>query len=275
MEEPTNPRIAKAIRWLVDNYESQPSLDRVAGIAHMSPAHFSRAFQRWVGVGPKSFVKHLTLEHLKSRLDAGDDLWTATTSAGLSGLGRVHDHFVTLDAVTPGEFRRRGAGMTIEYGFHPSAFGEMFVAATRRGVCFLAFTTAAADRKRALENLAATWPNADLKASTAGTAPLAAKIARAGDAPLRVCVPGTNFQVQVWRALLRIPEGAVTTYGDVARAIGKPSATRAVASAIGANPVSWLIPCHRVIRSSGALGGYRWGLPAKRALLAFEQARRA
>lgn len=275
MDEPQNPRIAKAIRWLVAHYDRQPTLERAAEIAHMSPAHFSRVFQRWVGVGPKLFVKHLTLEHLKARLDDGDDLWTATTSAGLSGLGRVHDHFVTLEAVTPGEFRRRGDGLSIDYGFHPSPFGEMFVAATARGVCFLAFIESADDRKRAIADLESTWPGASLVENPGATAPLAEAIAAAGDAPLRVHVPGTNFQVQVWRALLRIPEGVVTTYGDVARAIGRPNATRAVASAIGANPVSWLIPCHRVIRTSGALGGYRWGLETKRALLAFEEARRA
>lgn len=273
MPEPQHPRIADAVRWLVAHFDSQPSLDQAAAIAHMSPAHFSRAFNRWVGVGPKTFVKHLTLSHLKTRLAAGDDLWTATTAAGLSGLGRVHDHFVTLDAVTPGEFRSGGAGLAIDYGFHPSPFGEMLVAATARGVCFLAFCDGPPARTRALAELRATWPGAVLRERPNATEALARRFAAADSKPLKLCVPGTNFQVQVWRALLQIPEGAVTSYGALARGIGRPTATRAVASAVGANPVSWLIPCHRVIRTSGALGGYRWGLDAKRALLAFEAAR--
>jgi AraC family transcriptional regulator, regulatory protein of adaptative response / methylated-DNA-[protein]-cysteine methyltransferase len=213
---------------------------------------------------------HLTLEHLKARLAAGDDLWTATTDAGLSGLGRVHDHFVTLDAVTPGEFRRRGAGVAIDWGFHDTRFGDALVATTARGVCFVAFVDDDVSRERALAELAQTWPGAALAERPDATAPVAAMLGTPGESPLRLHVAGTNFQVQVWRALLRIPEGRVTTYSALAQAVGRPAATRAVANAVGANPVSWLIPCHRVIRASGALGGYRWGLDTKRTLLALE-----
>lgn len=273
MEEIQHPRIARAIRWLVANFDAQPSLDDAAAVACMSPAHFSREFHRFAGVSPKLFVKHLTLQHLKTRLAAGDDLWTATTASGLSGLGRVHDHFVTLDAVTPGEFRRGGAGIEVAYGFHDSPFGTVLLATTPRGICFLAF--AEDDDARALSELAQTWPGAQLRKDAATTAPFAAQLGARAATPLRVCVSGTNFQVQVWRALLRIPEGSLTTYAALAAAVGRPSATRAVANAVGANPISWLIPCHRVIRTSGALGGYRWGLDAKRALLAYEEARRA
>lgn len=273
MDELVHPRIARAIRWLAANYDSQPSLDDAARVASMSAAHFSREFHRFAGVSPKSFVKHLTLEHLKARLDAGDDLWTATHDAGLSGLGRVHDHFVTLDAVTPGEYRRRGAGLVIEYGFHASPLGDALIAKTVRGVCFVAFVDDAS-RARALEELQATWPGAVLAETPSATQPFAQALGgRAPAIPFTLHVAGTNFQVQVWRALLRIPEGSVTTYASLAGAVGRPSATRAVANAVGANPVSWLIPCHRVIRSSGALGGYRWGLPAKRTLLALESVR--
>ncbi|MFN2301996.1 MAG: methylated-DNA--[protein]-cysteine S-methyltransferase [Gammaproteobacteria bacterium] len=273
MDDIQHPRIARAIRWLVAHFDAQPSLDEAAAVACMSPAHFSREFHRFAGVSPKLFVKHLTLDHLKARLAAGDDLWSATTSAGLSGLGRVHDHFVTLDAVTPGEYRRGGEGLKIEYGFHDCPFGEVLLAATPRGICFLAFVDADA-RARALSELQQTSPGAALAENPGATAAQAAQLGVPGVAPVTLCVPGTNFQVQVWRALLRIPEGAITTYAALAAAVGRPTATRAVANAVGANPVSWLIPCHRVIRTSGALGGYRWGLDAKRALLAYEEARR-
>lgn len=270
MSTPEHRRIAESIRWLVAHHAEQPSLEIVAARVRMNPAHFSRTFRDWVGVSPKRFLAHLTVEDLKRRLAAGDDLVGAATDSGLSSLGRVHDHFVTLEAATPGEFRRGGAGLAIQWGLHPTPFGEALVANTARGVCFLAFLGERA-QDEALAELATTWPQATLARDDAATAASAARLF--SGLPISVHVRGTNFQVQVWRALLRIPEGALVSYGEIAAAVGRPAAVRAVGSAVGANPVSWLVPCHRVIRVSGALGGYRWGLTCKRSLLAWEGAR--
>ncbi len=272
MDEFSHPGIRAAIEWMVAHHDQQPSLGEAAAVANLSPTHFSRAFHRWVGVSPKVFIKHLTLEHLKERLWAGDDLMSATVASGLSGTGRVHDHFVTLEAMTPGEFRRQGNAVVIEYGWHPSPYGKLLAAATHRGICFAAFAAGPGADARALADLRQAWPAATLVENPAATAALATNLNRHDSQPLTLCVTGTNFQIQVWRALLRIPEGALTSYASLAEAVGRPSSVRAVANAVGANPISWLVPCHRVIRSSGALGGYRWGLEAKRALLARESA---
>lgn len=270
MEDRENQRIAAAIRWMAERHAEQPPLERIAAVACMSPAHFSRSFHRWAGISPKQFLQHLTLNDLKQRLARGEDLLSAGNAAGLSSLGRVHDHFVTLDAVTPGEYRRAGEGLRIGWGVHASPFGELLVATTARGVCFLAFVHEQ-DVQAALAAVAREWPGAELVEQQESSGEVALKLF-AGE-PVRLHVRGTNFQVQVWRALLRIPEGVLASYSGIARGIGRPHSVRAVASAVGANPVSWLIPCHRVIRQSGALGGYRWGLRCKQALLAFEAAR--
>lgn len=272
MDDFFHPGIRAAIEWMVAHHDQQPSMGDAAAVAKLSPAHFSRAFHRWVGVSPKVFIKHLTLEHLKERLLAGEDLMSATVASGLSGTGRVHDHFVTLEAMTPGEFRRQGEAVVIEYGWHPSPFGKLLAAATQRGICFAAFATTQGAEARALADLRKAWPAATLVESPALTTVFASNLNNHDSQPLTLCVTGTNFQIQVWRALLGIPEGALTSYAGLAEAMGRPSSVRAVANAVGANPISWLIPCHRVIRSSGALGGYRWGLDAKRSLLARESA---
>ena len=268
-------RIERAIQFLDASIPTRPSLDDVARHVGMSPFHFQRLFTRWAGISPKRFSQVLALEYAKDRLRTSRNMIDATYDAGLSSGGRLHDLFVTLDAVTPGEFREAGAGLQISAGFHDTPFGEALLATTERGLCGLTFHDG--NRRAALKDLAARWPNATIVEQPRATAPFASKIFKAleirdpeGLVPLGLMVRGTNFQVKVWRALLQIPTGSVATYEDIATSIGSPGAVRAVGTAIGRNPVAFLIPCHRVIRSTGALGGYRWGLPRKRAMLAWE-----
>jgi AraC family transcriptional regulator of adaptative response/methylated-DNA-[protein]-cysteine methyltransferase len=268
-------RIERAIQFLDASIPTRPSLDDVARHVGMSPFHFQRLFTRWAGISPKRFSQVLALEYAKDRLRTSRNMIDATYDAGLSSGGRLHDLFVTLDAVTPGEFREAGAGLQISAGFHDTPFGEALLATTERGLCGLTFHDG--NRRAALKDLAARWPNATIVEQPRATAPFASKIFKAleirdpeGLVPLGLLVRGTNFQVKVWRALLQIPTGSVATYEDIATSIGSPGAVRAVGTAIGRNPVAFLIPCHRVIRSTGALGGYRWGLPRKRAMLAWE-----
>jgi AraC family transcriptional regulator of adaptative response/methylated-DNA-[protein]-cysteine methyltransferase len=271
-------RIERAIRFLDDTAPVRPSLEQVAKHVGMSPFHFQRLFTRWAGISPKRFSQVLALEYAKDKLHASRNLIDATYDAGLSSGGRLHDLFVTLDAVTPGEYREDGAGLRISAGFHESPFGEALIATTDRGVCGLTFHEG--NRKAALRDLASRWPNATIEERPRVTAPVANRIFTAleirdpeGVVPLGLLVRGTNFQVKVWRALLQIPVGSVATYEDIATAIGAPAAVRAVGTAIGRNPVAFLIPCHRVIRTTGALGGYRWGPNRKRAMLAWETGR--
>ena len=268
-------RIERAIRFLDASSPTRPSLGEVARHVGMSPFHFQRLFTRWAGISPKRFSQVLALEYAKNRLRDSRNLIDATYDAGLTSGGRLHDLFVTLDAVTPGEFRENGGGLRISAGFHESPFGEALVATTERGVCGLSFHDGS--RRSALRDLAERWPQATIEERPRVTAPIASRIFAAlvvrdpeGLVPLGLLVRGTNFQVKVWRALLQVPVGSVATYEDIATAIGTPNAVRAVGTAIGRNPVAFLIPCHRVIRTTGALGGYRWGLPRKRAMLAWE-----
>ena len=271
-------RIERAIRYLDDAAPVRPSLDQVAKHVGMSPFHFQRLFTRWAGISPKRFSQVLALEYAKGRLHESRNLIDATYDAGLSSGGRLHDLFVNLEAVTPGEFRENGAGLRISAGFHDSPFGEALVATTDRGICGLTFHEGS--RRNALRDLATRWPNAVIEERPRVTAPVASRVFAALEVrdpdsvvPLGILVRGTNFQVKVWRALLQIPVGTVASYEDIATAIGAPTAVRAVGTAIGRNPVAFLIPCHRVIRTTGALGGYRWGLPRKRAMLAWESGR--
>lgn len=261
-------RIARAIEFLNSHVQEQPSLSAVAAHVHLSPFHFQRLFSRWAGTTPKRFLQVLTLELGKQLLDASASLPEATDTAGLSSGSRLHEHFVQLEAVTPAEYRNRGAGLELRYGCAQTPYGTMFVACTPRGICRLTFLDppghALADE---LLQLQQDWPLARITADADIAQPLAAALAGALPAkPLSLHVRGTNFQIAVWRALLRIPAGMALSYADIASAIGKPGAVRAAGSAIGANPVAFLIPCHRVIRQSGALGGYRWGLVRKQAL---------
>ena len=268
-------RIERAIRYLEENYRQQPDLKELARGAGLSEFHFQRLFRRWAGISPKRFVQYLTGGHAARLLRASHTNLDAAYDAGLSGGGRLHDLLINLHAVTPGELKRAGTGLTIQYGFHPSPFGECLIGVTARGVCHLGFLRPA-DRRTALAELAAEWPRADLVEAPRITAPLARRLfTRAnGHAPgIDLHVRGTNFQIKVWEALLRIPAGITISYEDLARHIQAPLAVRAVASAVAHNPVGWLIPCHRVIRKSGALGGYRWGETRKKVLLAWEAAK--
>lgn len=268
-------RVADAIRYLEAHYRRQPSLADVAKVVGVSPHHFQRVFRRLVGVSPKRFMQHLTLEHTRDALREGHSVLAASLDAGLSGPGRLHDLFVTFEAMTPGEFKAAGHGLDVTYGTVTSPFGDAVIAETGRGICGLAFA-GPGDHGSVLDALRAQWPRAEVREDQDRAAATGAKVFNTGRAPERLLLDlrGSNFQIKVWDALLRIPTGALASYGDVAEAIGQPTAHRAVASAVARNPVSFLIPCHRVIRRSGALGEYRWGADRKRAIVAWEAARR-
>ncbi|MEX0739871.1 MAG: methylated-DNA--[protein]-cysteine S-methyltransferase [Pseudohongiella sp.] len=259
-------RIESAMAYLVKRTADQPSLAEIAAHVHLSPYHFQRLFCRWAGTTPKRFLQVLTLERGKKLLDERRSLLDVSHELGLSGSSRLHDHFVQLEAVTPGEYRTRGEQLHVEYGVHSTPLGRMFVAITPRGVCraeFMDFN----GMTDLLDDLKNTWPLSSVTESMLSTRHAidiffnSHTVSRNG--PLSLHVTGTNFQVAVWRALLKIPPGAVASYAQIAESIGAPAAARAVGNAIGANPIALLIPCHRVIQQSGALGGYRWG-PAKK-----------
>lgn len=267
-------RIARAIAYLRRHTGDQPDLAAAARHVNLSEHHFQRVFTRWAGVSPKRFLQYLTVEHAKSRLATAQGVLDVAGTVGLSGPGRLHDLFVTLEAMTPGEYKAGGAGLAIQYGVHETPFGRALIAMTARGICGLRFID---DERAGIERLRRQWPGAELRPSPAATAPVAERLfgplaSRSGDA-LALLVKGSNFQVKVWRALLDLPFGSLATYGGIATRIGIPAAARAVGAAVGANPVAWLIPCHRVIRESGALGGYRWGVERKAAILGWEAAR--
>jgi len=245
------------------------SLDDLASRMGMSAAHFQRMFSAWVGVSPKRYQQYLTLDHAKALLVQRFTVLAAAQDAGLSGTGRLHDLFLRWEAMTPGEFAAGGAGLVIRWGYCPTPFGEALAMATDRGLCGLAFTEETG-REAALADLCARWPGARFVASTEVEALVAAAMGGQGG---QLHLIGAPFQIKVWEALLRIPSGHVTTYSEIAQAVGSPRAVRAVGTAVGRNPVSFLIPCHRALRKSGGLGGYHWGLPVKRAMLAWESAR--
>ena len=249
-------------------------MKEIADSVHLSEYHFERLFSRWAGTSPQRFVRFLTKEYAKELLGQSKDLLEVTYAAGLSSPGRLHDLMVTYEAVSPGEYKKQGAGLDISYGFHPTPFGECLLSATQRGVCGLSFQ-AAAEGETALQRLRATWPGANLRTNAALTSSLVERIffALPTNKPLPLLLKGTNFQVKVWEALLRIPAGQVTSYDGMAATIGHPKACQAVGNAVGSNPIGYLIPCHRVIQKTGALGGYRWGTERKRAVLAWEAAR--
>src|SRR4051812_36676214 len=259
-------RIAQAIRFIEANHLRQPTLEEVARSVYLSEFHFQRLFRRWVGISPKRFLQFLTIEHAKQRLEQSRSVLEVTYDAGLSSPGRLHDLFVTLEALTPGEYKARGAGLRIAYGFHATPFGSALLAATERGLCGLSFVDEGGEGA-AIDELQARWPDAALDEDARVTAALAERIfsrAADDDRPIPLLVQGTNHQVRVWEALLRVPAGAVVSYESLAAATGKPSAVRAVAGAVARNQIAYLIPCHRVIRKLGAFGGYRWGTDRKR-----------
>ncbi len=268
-------RIAQAIHFLEQNYRRQPALDEVAKSVYLSEFHFQRLFRRWVGISPKRFLQFLTIEHAKRRLDECRSVLDATYDAGLSSPGRLHDLFVTLEAVTPGEYKQKGAGLRIAYGFHETPFGTAMLGATERGLCSLAFVDEGGEGA-AIDELRERWPLGDLDEDARKTAELAARIFAPkadDDRPVPLFVQGTNHKVRVWEALLRVPAGALVSYEQLAAAAGKPGAVRAVAGAVARNQVAYVIPCHRVIRKLGMFGGYRWGSDRKMAMLGYEAAR--
>ena len=262
--------VGRLLTWLSENYQSQPSLERIAGEAGMSAFHLQRLFTRYVGVSPKKYVQYLTLEHAKRALEESRSVLDVAFETGLSGAGRLHDLFVTHEAVTPGDWKRRGEGLELRYGWHDSPFGECLIVATPRGVCGLAFN-GTGDRAEALDDLRGSLDAAELIEDPKATRAHADAAFGAGD--VHLVLRGTPFQLKVWEALMQIPEGTVLTYADLATRIGKPSSARAVAGAVARNPVSWLIPCHRVIRNGGTISGYRWSPDKKRLILAWEAAR--
>lgn len=269
-------RIEKAILYLEENYHRQPELREVAQSVHLSEFHFQRLFRRWAGISPKRFIQFLTLEHAKKLLGGAHSVLDATFDAGLSSPGRLHDLFVNIEAMTPGQFKARGAGLHIRYGFHPSPFGECMLAMTERGIYGLGFI-GPGGRARILRDFRARWPEAQWQANPRHTHPYISRIfsgeERNGDRPITLVLRGTNFQIKVWEALLRIPMGSVVPYEDLAIRVCSGRAARAVGGAVGKNPIAFLIPCHRVIRKAGGIGGYHWGTARKKAMLAWESAR--
>lgn len=273
--------IAAAIRYLEANFTQQPSLDDLAAHLHLSPYHLQRLFKRWAGISPKRFLQFLTADYARQLLDESHTVLDAAFASGLSGPGRLHDLFISIDAVTPGEYKQKGAGLAISYGFHTTPFGECLIATTDRGICGLTFVDEGG-REAALAALKERWAGATLSEQPIATQPfIDAVFASPEDSstqPVKRAVPlflqGTNFQVKVWEALLNIPMGHALSYEDVAHAIGQPGGTRAVASAVAANRVAFLIPCHRVLRKSGAVGEYRWGHTRKQIMLGWEAAQR-
>jgi AraC family transcriptional regulator of adaptative response/methylated-DNA-[protein]-cysteine methyltransferase len=269
-------RVEAAIGFLQANFRDQPALDEIAAAANLSPYHFQRLFTRWAGVSPKQFLQCLTVEHAKRSLAAADDVLDAAFDAGLSGPGRLHDLFVTLEAVTPGEYKAMGEGIEVRYGFHAGPFGDFVLATTDRGICGLAFFRDGG-AEEALADVRTRLPGARFSLATTETAPIAAALftAPAGRAgPLRLWARGTNFQVTVWRALLALAPGQLTSYRAIAQSIGRPSAARAVGGAVAANPIGYLIPCHRVIRATSLFDtGYRWGPARKLAMIGMEAVR--
>lgn len=268
--------VRRALAFMTQQWRDQPSLDAVAAHCGLSSTHLNHVFRRWAGITPKAFLQALTLDHARALLRANASLLDTALEVGLSGPGRLHDLFVTHEAMSPGEWKAKGAGLTLCYGFHASPFGEAIVVTTPRGLAGLGFVDGR-DREAALADMTRRWPNAAFIADQAATADAARRAfdpaVWSADQPLRVVFIGSDFEVRVWETLLRIPMGAATTYSSIASHIGKPKAARAVGAAVGRNPISFVVPCHRVIGSTGALTGYHWGLTRKQAMLGWEAAR--
>ena len=290
--------VCKAIAFISRAFRDQPKTEEIAAAVGVSTAELNALFRRWAGLTPKAFLQAVTLDHARRLLDGEASVLDAAYDSGLSGPGRLHDLFVTHEAMSPGEYKAGGAGLTIRYGFHASPFGLALVMANERGLCGLAFADAAAapgaaldpaapaaaksfsgpiGRAAALADMTHRWPRARLIEDTAATAPYAERIFRPdlwrADQPLNVFMIGTDFEVRVWQTLLKIPMGQATTYSTIAGHIGNPKASRAVGAAVGRNPVSFVVPCHRVLGKSGALTGYHWGITRKQAMLGWEAGR--
>ena len=270
--------IRQAISFLSQSWTEQPSLDELAEHLGLSPAHCQKLFKRWCGLSPKEFVQAITVDHARALLEGSASVLDAAYQVGLSGGSRLHDLFVSHEAMTPGDYKRRGEGLEMAYGFHASPFGEALLIATDRGVAGLAFVDEdkGQTREDALADMMQRWPKARYVEAPAKTAAYAGQIfgwESSRDQPVRLVMIGTDFDVRVWETLLKIPMGRAVSYTDIARHIGAPSASRAVGSAVGRNPLSFVVPCHRVLRGDGSLGGYHWGLTRKRALIGWETGR--
>jgi AraC family transcriptional regulator, regulatory protein of adaptative response / methylated-DNA-[protein]-cysteine methyltransferase len=266
-------RIEQAIAYLQQNFHRQPELDEVAEKVHLSSFHFQRIFTEWAGISPKRFLQYLTTSFLKERLVLSRNIEEAAAEAGLSSQSRVYDLFTTLEAVTPAEYRQHGSGICIEYGFHATPFGNCLLGSTERGICWLSFLSVQDDENAALSEMKAFWFNSVIQENFESTKEIMTRVFGSGPTGrLNLLVKGTNFQVKVWEALLRIPQGTVTTYQDIARRIQHPRALQAVGSAVGSNAIAYLIPCHRVIRKDGILGEYRWNALRKKSMIGWEMA---
>lgn len=263
--------IEKAIHFIETNARRQPELEEIADAVGLSEAHFQRKFTRWAGISPKRFLQFLTSGNAKALLAQSESLLSTTHEVGLSSLGRLHDLFISTEAMTPGEYKSRGAGISIRYAIHPTPFGKCLIGTTERGICHLGFVQTS--EGEAIDRLVTDWSEAEMiedHYATAGLVEPIFELGQRGKEKLRLYLRGTNFQIKVWEALLTIPAGAVTTYENIATRIGKPSALRAVGSAVGHNPVAVLIPCHRVLRKDGDFGNYRYGTARKKAILGWE-----
>jgi len=269
-------RIEQAIQFLEGSFRNQPNLDEIAANVHLSKYHFQRLFKRWAGVTPSQFLQYLTIEYAKERLKEAQSILGTTLDVGLSSPSRLHDLFVTFEAMTPGEYKTQGAGMEVRYGFHPTPFGECLLAVTERGICALRFTSPVS-RGEVLTQLKREWQQADFVELPTATQPIVHRIFAAVQTndmrTLHLVVKGTNFQIQVWRALLAVPPGAMVTYQDVAGYVSTPAATRVVANALAKNPIGYIIPCHRVVSKVGKAHRYRWGAARKKAIIGWEASR--
>ncbi len=265
--------VRKALSFITDNWRDQPSLEDISAQAGLSPSHMQRVFTRWAGLSPKAFLQAITLDNARQLLRDSASILDASYEVGLSGPSRLHDLFVTHEGMSPGTYKARGAGLDVVYGFHPSPFGNALVMITDRGLAGLAFADDG-EEAAALDDMRSRWPEANYINDQAQTAPYASRIFSPDqwqpDTPLRVVFIGTDFQIRVWETLLKIPFGKRTSYSDIAAHLGKPDASRAVGAAVGKNPVSFVVPCHRVLGKSGGLCGYHWGLTRKRAILGWE-----
>lgn len=265
--------IADALHWLCENQQNQPGLEELAQQFGLSPQYLQRLFQNWVGVSPKQFLKYLTKDKAMERLRKGQSVLESALSSGLSGPGRLHDLLITTQAITPGEAKKHGLGVTMKYGYGPTPFGEALLAWNKRGICFLGFCHELG-RQSTRKHFSQQWPDAEI---TRDDQRASEKLAEIFDEEehqqLKIWLRGSPFQLQVWEALLKLPAGTHCTYGQLASYSGHKGANQATGSAVGRNPVSWLIPCHRVINSLGGLGGYRWGVNTKQTIIAYEAAR--
>lgn len=274
-ENPQFQLVAQALQWLAENQADQPDLGSLSEAMNVSAYHLQRTFQVWAGVSPKQFLKSLTRDAALERLRAGETVLEAALASGLSGPGRLHDLLVSTEALTPGEARSRASGVPLHYGVGNTLFGPAVIAWSTRGICFLGFCAGRGDAD-VIETLHRQWKHARFTEYPDVARQWLERVFQgAGETPIPVWLRGSPFQLKVWEALLAIPEGSNVTYGNIARSIGKPGAAQAVGRAVGNNPVSWIIPCHRVIRSMGELGGYRWGLGTKSAMIGLEAAGRS